>query len=169
MNAAIIIGRFNPPTTAHGVLIQHLLSIPNVKHFIFIIDGEKSSLNKDKNPLSGEYRRTLLSGLYPNAAIDVASSPIEVFDILEVQGYVLSDWIMGSDRIDSYRKLIEYVQYDVNLISIDRTNSPIKNVSATCARRAARCGDSILFKQYLHKMDDNIAEDVMKLIERSGA
>ena len=50
----VYIGRFQPPHIGHKQIINRMIS-ENFKNYIFIVNGEKSSQDKEKNPFSLKY------------------------------------------------------------------------------------------------------------------
>lgn len=135
----ICVGRFNPPTKGHDRLFNRIREESKrlgVRSEVFIVEGEKASKDKMKNPLSGEERLALLKSWYPDIHFDLVGSAMEVMDVLEVQNKKPVAWIAGTDRIKNYQKLLEYAGHRKSkVIGLDRTDDT--EISATNARRAA--------------------------------
>ncbi len=111
--AVFTVGRFNPITRGHVVLFQKVFERAfqkNAKPLIFIIDAEKTSVDKNRNPLTGEQRLVILKKLYPKILVELVSNPVEALDVLDVMGLYPITWIAGSDRVSSYSKLLEFLE-----------------------------------------------------------
>ena len=127
MKINLIIGRFNPFT------IGHLKLIPDNTNLtcLFIIDGEKTGSNKDKNPLSVDERINYIKNLkLTNIKIYYASSVIEVIDICDVLDFDIDKVICGNDREYSYTRLFP----ESEIVVYDRSD----NINATKVRKLVK-------------------------------
>ena len=170
----ITMGRFNPFTRGHDLLVKKILKESKkikVKPFIFIIDGEKTSKDKKRNPLSGDQRLSIIKSLYPDISIEVVENPIIGLDILEVLGYEPIIWYTGSDRSESYRKLLDYVGSSCKIKEINRFKGLGRGISATNAKNAVLNNDlesfaSMIPKRLSNKKVVNVFEMIQKQIEK---
>jgi len=150
-------GRCNPPTRGHYVLIRKLEKLAQqhgVRAEMFIIDGEQSGQDKQKNPLTPEQRVAILRGWFPNVRFDIAGSAYEVMEILEVQGKRPTVMVAGSDRAKKYRRLLDYSGFtEAKILELDRDDGDADGVSATKARSAAAAGD---FDEFVRMMPSEV-------------
>lgn len=123
-------GRFNPLSKKHHEIIEDMTTY-NGDHIVFIIDGEKSSLDMNKNPLDSEIRKEVIKSCFPNIKIDVCSSIFQSLEILDVMGYDNIRWFCGSDREESYKKISVNFDANIEIISFERD----VNISATMIRK----------------------------------
>lgn len=124
----------------------------NDHKFIFVIDGEKSSKDKNKNPLNVFTRIKLFEELYPSVTIDCASSVVNCFDILDVMGFTDLTLYCGGDRKSSYISLINSYFSRCDIICQDRND----NVSATLIRKLIRDNNLSEARKYLHSRLNDI-------------
>lgn len=172
VNVVIGTGRMNPPTKGHWILINELLETAhkfNVKAEFFIVDGEKSSLDKDKNPLTADQRIEILRKWFPEVRFDIVGSAFELFDVLEVQNKIPLAFIAGSDRVENYTKLVAYRELKTPVIGIDRETVG-EDISATKAREAAKAKDwnmfvSLMPSQVDIKYHERVYMDLVKLYD----
>lgn len=142
--AVIAVGRFNPPTRGHGVLVKKVLeeskktgAVP----ILFIVDGEQSGKDKTKNPLTGTQREMYAKKLFPGIKVDVVSSAYQVLEVLDVQGLEPIIWFAGTDRASNYRRMLAGEGLQGQVVEVDREAGEADGVSATKARNAAVDGD----------------------------
>lgn len=165
------LGRFNPPTRGHEYLVSEVKRIASELHaipMIFIVDGEKSGRDFEKNPLSGQRRREIIETLY-GVKVDVVSSAYEVLEIIDVMGLNPVGLVCGSDRVKQYESMIRYSGFDCRVFGLDRTRGKASNVSGTSARIAARTGTFEEFKSSMSLlMPDSLIEQVKSCIIEPG-
>lgn len=154
-------GRFNCPTIGHLRILKEVersAKRHGVRGEIFVIEGLKTSLDKQKNPLSGEQRVRILKQWVPSLHFDIAGSPYDVMEILEVQNKEPIEWVTGADRVQNYEKLLaSYGFKRTNVYGIERDESSmLGRVSATKARAAALAGN---FEEFLTMMPNDIDRD----------
>lgn len=166
-NVVIAVGRLNPPTRGHEVMVQELKRTAlklNSRPMLFIVDGEKSGKDKRKNPLTGKQRFDLAKKLYSDIEIDVVNSAFEVLEVLDVQGLKLRAWIAGSDRASNYRRLLSSEKLEGEIVEVDRFAGEADGVSASAARKAALEGD---LEEFAYHMPESLNEqDLRDLAER---
>lgn len=167
--ASFCVGRFNPITKAHGEIIDRMISDDNDNDiFIFVVDGEQSSRNKDKNPLGISRRLSVFRNIYPRwinnkrVIIESVSNMFECFDVLDVMGYMDLLLYCGTDRLATYRKIVNSYNIRCDVICQDRND----NVSATAVREAVRSNNLELAKSLLHpNINDDDIENIFKDIK----
>jgi citrate lyase synthetase len=170
--AVIAVGRMNPPTRGHAVLVKRVKEEAkrlNARPILFIVDGEKSGQDKAKNPLTGEQREAYAKRLFPGVQVDVVSSAYQVLDVLYVQGYEPAVWIAGSDRSRNYQRMLEGASLTGKVVEVDRDAGEADGVSATAAREAALAGDWEGFKALTPVgASDELIADMMKNIREAN-
>lgn len=167
-SVVIVAGRFNPITEGHRVLIELAKKKADeigVELAAFIIDGQITGKDKDKNPLTGEERLKYFKEFFPQVPVDLSSSAYEVLEILDVQGIRPAYWVAGSDRSSNYKKLMAFYGLGGEVIVVDREAGEADGVSATAARQAAREGNWLGFKDQMPQgVNDDILMDLMNKI-----
>lgn len=189
---AIFIGRFNPPTSGHFNLLDKLKAFiiktrrthsidPTV--FIVVVDGELSSKDANKNPLSAAERIALMSK-HPSCAgckFVIAKTAIDGFNKMRDAGYEPILIAGGDDRSSGYIKIlqdydpsIERIEFSIKRNKIDPSQSAnildhissddYNIFSSTLARHAALKGDINAFRT-ITGLDDPIASQVMEKIK----
>ena len=165
------LGRFNPPTRGHEYLIsevKNLASKLQATPVIFIVDGEKSGKNLEKNPMSGQDRRDLISYIH-GVKTDIAGSAYEVLEIIDVMGLDPVGLVCGSDRVRQYESMIKYSGFSCPIVGLDRIRGLASNVSGTSAREAARHRSFEDFKRLMSpSMPDSLIEQVRSCIIEPG-
>ncbi len=156
-------GRCNPPTQGHWVLIRKLEELADqlgVRAEMFVIDGEQSGQDKQKNPLTPEQRVAILREWFPRVRFDIASSAYEMMEILEVQAKRPVVMVAGSDRAKKYRRLLDYAGFvSAQIMELDRESGEADGVSATKARAAAEAGD---FEEFVRMMPSKVGFDSLR-------
>ena len=167
-------GRMNPPTKAHEKLIKSVAKYArknNSDHAIFI----SKTHDRDKNPLSWEYRKRILERMFPGVLF---SSNKDINTPMKAL-YELGKWyddvtmIVGGDRAKEFeKKLIKYApEWGIKkykLINIGDRNddtSDISLISASMARKFAREGEFEQFKELMPtRMTGNMIKDIYERI-----
>lgn len=170
--AVITVGRMNPPTRGHAVLVQRVLDIAKqtgATPILYIVDGEKSGKDKSRNPLTGQQREAYAKELFPGIKVDIVSSAYEAVEVLEVQGMVPAVWVAGSDRASNYRKLLSSANLIGEVVEVDREAGEADGVSATAARAAAHAGNMAEFAAHMPTgMSVETLAEMMKMIREAG-
>jgi hypothetical protein len=162
-HAAFCFGRMNPPTVGHGQLIDVVAKASQGgDYFIFVSQTQDAK----KNPLDYSTKVKFIKALFPDQASHVVYAP-ELKTIMQVAswlynaGYRAVTFAAGSDRLDSFKKLLTdyngkeggnvYYKFDsINFVSSgdrDPDADGIAGVSASSAREAASQGNFELFAQ----------------------
>lgn len=169
----ITVGRFNPFTKAHKALVDRMIQEANEDSafpLVFIVDNEKSSKDRKRNPLSGQERREIIRKVYGSKVIvDIVDNLSEVPDILFVRNFRIKKWFAGSDRVLGYRTFLENVGIKGDVMEFDRLSGSLKDVSATKARECAVSDDYLGFKDNLPELPEDYLTGLMKVVkERHG-
>jgi len=147
----VFIGRMQP------IHLGHIKIIKKMKNpVVVLVKGAKSSLDKNRNPLSAEVQSRLLKKSIPNVKIIIAKNGYlpEIFSTLREDLHLEATKLYaGEDRLDSYKKQIERAnekldapqKYNLEYVKTDRFTS------ATKVREVIRSGDEKEFKKLMPK------------------
>lgn len=156
-------GRCNPPTGGHYAMIENLEQLARdlgVRAEMFIVDGETTGQDRQKNPLTPEQRVKILREWFPNVRFDICSSAYDVMEVLEVQNKKPLVLIAGSDRAKKYRRLLDFAGFTTTAIQeLDRDSGNANGISATKVRQAVRDGN---FELFLEMMPSNVGTQSKK-------
>ena len=162
-HAAFCFGRMNPPTVGHAQLINTVAKASQGgDYFVFVSQTQDSK----KNPLDYATKVKFIKALFPDQASHIVYA-LELKTIMQVAewlynaGYRTVTFAAGSDRLDSFKKLLTdyngkeggnvYYKFDtINFVSSgdrDPDADGIAGVSASSAREAASQGDLAAFAQ----------------------
>jgi len=113
--AAVMVGRMNPPTRGHYKVIDtmkaYMRNNPDLNlaaPVVVVVEGEKTSQDKSKNPLSAEDRIKFMqaSGQANGVQFLTAPSGFAAFEAVRRAGYEPISVAAGSDRADNYIKIL---------------------------------------------------------------
>jgi uncharacterized protein YneF (UPF0154 family) len=115
--AAVIVGRFNPPTIGHYAVMtavkKYIKSHPELKlealPFVVVVEGEKTSKDKKRNPLSGDDRISFMkaSGRADGVRFLKAGSAMDAFQAVRRAGFEPIAVAAGSDRAKNYLDMLD--------------------------------------------------------------
>lgn len=163
-------GRCNPPTSGHFELIKRIKGLAeelNLPAEFHIVDGEQSSKDLVKNPLTPEQRIAFLRSYFPTVRFEISQSAYDSMEVLEVQNKAPAFMVAGSDRAKKYRRLLDYSGFSsAQIIEVDRTRGVAQGVSATAARAAAKAGDYEEFSRMMPSDFDQTRE-VFNLVRKA--
>jgi hypothetical protein len=162
-HAAFCFGRMNPPTVGHAQLINTVAkAAQGGDYFVFVSQTQDSK----KNPLDYATKVKFIKALFPDQAGHVVYASelktiMQVAEWLYNAGYRSVTFAAGSDRLDSFKKLLTdyngkeggnvYYKFDaINFVSSgdrDPDADGIAGVSASSAREAASQGNLEAFAQ----------------------
>lgn len=189
-NAVVIIGRFQPPTKAHFMLIdkakKHIRlhgehQKLSVHPIVVIINGTKTSHDHQKNPLTISERKFIFkhSGKANGVKVLVAKDAFDAFIKVREAGFEPFVIGGGDDRIDGYLDILAENFLDEHGGKIKRkklsgikdrisasgkgSDIPMEGVSSTLARKAAKNEDFPSFLA-LTNMDEKMGKKFFKII-----
>ena len=115
--AAVMLGRFQPPTRGHYKVIDSLKRfIRENKHLnlqekpiVIVIEGKKTSEDKSRNPLTTDERISIMqaSGKANGVLFLKAGSAFDAFEAVRRAGYEPVAVAAGSDRAKGYLQLLD--------------------------------------------------------------
>ena len=100
-------GRMNPPTIGHAQVFKTMASVGG-EYQIFLSQTQ----DKKENPLSYEDKIRFIKDLHPQYAGHIVSNRelntvVKVASYLYDKGYRHATFVAGSDRLDSFKKLLK--------------------------------------------------------------
>ena len=155
-------GRMNPPTAGHEQVFRTMANVGG-DYQIFLSQTQ----DKKENPLSYEEKIRFIKALHPQYADHIVenrelNTVVKVASYLYDQGYRQVTFVAGSDRLDSFKKLLTQYNgvegkahgyYNFELLDFESSgdrdpDSPgVAGVSASKARVAAANNDFDEFKK----------------------
>ena len=104
--ASFAVGRFQPPTIGHALMIQEVINSPG-DAFIFV---SSATTPKSSNPLTAAQKIAALEKMFPSGVTFVDTSecdpkcggPVQANNYLREQGYTDITLLAGSDRAESF-------------------------------------------------------------------
>jgi hypothetical protein len=144
--ATVFFGRFQPVTKAHTLIMLDMKSkYPSAEPFVYIIKGEKSSLDKERNPLDLAMQRKLIEKstkkkVKGKNVKEIPSGFIgEIIADLRKQNYEPIAIFCGTDRVKTYQDQINRYKERLNInIRIEETKRTDEDISASKVREAIK-------------------------------
>jgi hypothetical protein len=167
--AAVVIGRFQPPTLGHYAVIdmvkKYVIDNQNLlldaMPIVVIIAGKETSKDKVKNPLSGDERVRFMtgSGKADGVKFLIAGSAYDAFEKVREEGYEPVAIAAGSDRASKYLEMLD------KYFEKSEDGKTIKHVAITLDRDET-VSDNADDKQ--SKFDKNAANaDILKYVDET--
>ena len=172
----IAFGRFNPPTTGHGKLLDTVASSSDEDDYMIV--PSRSQDNK-KNPLDADTKVSVMQKMFPkhkNKIVNDANNRT-IFDVLKKahnDGYANVRIVGGGDRVKEFDKLAndyngKLYQFDnLEVMSAgdrDPDSDDVTGMSASKQRKAAAEGDIKAFMKGVPKsLSQKDAEELFKKI-----
>ena len=153
--ASFAVGRFQPPTIGHALMIQEVMKSPG-DAFIFV---SSATTPKSSNPLTAAQKIAALKKMFPRGVTFVDTSecdpkcggPVQANKYLREQGYTDITLLAGSDRAETFGpdapmwdsgKKAEIPVPPPKFKALTRTEGTgATAMSGTKARKLARDGD----------------------------
>jgi len=171
----IFVGRFQPFTLGHIKVLKKLHKANGLDVVILIVRGQKHDFQK--RPFSEKIQMQLFKAIkseykfIEDAIIIHNAAPDTIFNALRPK-YEPVLWGVGTDRVDSYSKMINKYKSELNSIE-DFNTYEIKrddnNISATKVRQAIIDDDEESFKsntpKSMHKFFKKLKDILIKLPE----
>lgn len=164
MKVSLVIGRFNPPHKGHVALIQEAAKQAPVT-FVLVVEGKKSSQDKEKNPLPGSERVKLLNSVLPSKCKAILASGAYIPDVFEkehpedltlVKDNQLTIFC-GADRVNSYKGMAPRIDKALGTTTtVKELDFDRAGVSASKVRELMRAGDFTEAQKYLPYPVDKI-------------
>ena len=164
--AVMAFGRMNPPTIGHQKLVDKIKSLPG-DHYVFLSQSQKPKTD----PLAFVDKLRYAKFFFPNVTVGhpEVKTIIQAMQKLEELGYERIIYVAGSDRVDSFTKLLNQyngqadksgnIPYSFKLIQVVSTGERdpdadgAEGMSASKMRAAAAEGDLESFKQGVPQQD----------------
>jgi hypothetical protein len=172
-------GRFNVPTTGHGLLAKKVVDTAKSFKADHIVYASRTQDAK-KNPLDVDTKVKYLKKMFPGINFKAANEDVRTFiemaAKLSGEGYKNLVMIAGSDRIEEYQKLLDkYNGKDFKFNSIKVVSSGERDpdadgtagMSGTKMREAAIKGDFKSFRSGIPKtLSDKEAKELMEKVRK---
>lgn len=145
-DVSVAIGRMNPITKGHELVIQKLLEHSRDYHsvpVVIIIEGVESSKDKLKNPLTGDERIHFINEIFPGLKAISFPNAAEAFKQLKENDYNVISLITGSDR--DYSTLLKTYNHSRGITILEDNNDKIYVVNnpRTLDRNEWRYSDGV--------------------------
>ena len=158
--AVMAFGRMNPPTIGHQKLVEKIKSIPG-DHYVFLSQSQKPQTD----PLTFTDKLRYAKFFFPSVTVGhpEVKTIIQAMQKLSELGYERVIYVAGSDRVDSFTKLLNQyngqadksgnVPYSFKSIQVvsagerDPDADGAEGMSASKMRQAAADNDLESFKQ----------------------
>mgnify|MGYP000179030356 CR=1 FL=1 len=171
--AVVAFGRMNPPTIGHEKLVDAIKSQQG-DHFVFLSHSQKP---KD-NPLPYNIKSQFVQAAFPDVTVgdENVRTIIQVLQKLEEKGYDRVVYVAGSDRVESFKELLnkyngkDYTFDSIEVVSAgerDPDAEGAEGMSASKMRAAAAAGNKEAFAQGLPKRLQRDWENVYSAV-RTG-
>jgi len=149
----MFVGRMQPPSIAHVKIIEDMKKkYPSAEPVIFIVKGEGTGLNKEKNPLDFNTQKRLLQTSTKNLTKNIYEIPSaflgEMLKTLREQNMEPIAIFCGTDRVKSYQQQIDRYKLKLNLnIKVEEIHRTGEDVSASKIRDAIKQNDFETFSK----------------------
>lgn len=195
-NAIMAPGRYNPPTIGHQAMVKLLIkkakelstAESKVIPVVVIVAGAKSSMDKQKNPLSADERVKIFEKRWGNQVkVLVSADPISAAKELQDQGINATFVVSGSDRsykdvLDKYAPIDGFEHHAVPMPSerqkpldqeafladLEKTGKTpdISAVSGSLAKKAVQLGYRKAFRALVQDHGTPSDADVDKIFDK---
>jgi hypothetical protein len=180
----IAFGRFNPPTTGHGLLINIVRKeAQRLRADALIFPSQ--SCDPRKNPLPFREKVTFMRQLWGDVMhfsdSTAIRTPFDALVALSAMGYDAVYVVVGSDRAPEFRNFARYIKprtadpkfiklahYEVLVAGGDRNpdSDDVSGMSASKMRAAAARGDFTTFRSGVPTQNVTLAKQLYKSVRR---
>lgn len=161
----IAVGRFNPPTRGHSILVEQLQSSARslqAHPHVLVVEGAKSQNDTHRNPLSGIQRVDILQQWFPQVQVSLVSSAYNAMDWVRENHFQLAAWVAGSDRATKFEALMRHAgETQAHVVPVDRIAGDAPGVSATLARQAVMENN---WQQFVRMMPRNAHKHSLEIM-----
>jgi len=179
MQAVVVIGRFNPPTVGHETVFTKAIQIArktNSRLVIFV----SSSHDSKSNPIPVEEKITFLKTFFPGIDFRPMTNAYDAIKGLSNEGFDSVILLTGSDRRDSYTKMItrgmekpkddeqkiNLKDFQIITLTRDPDADDVSGASATKMREAAVADDWKTFKAMAPNGSDKLKRMLFDAVKR---
>lgn len=168
--AVMAFGRMNPPTIGHAKLVDAIKAQPG-DPYIFLSQSQKPKTD----PLAFQDKLRYAKFFFPNVTIGnpEVKTIIQALQKVETMGYTDLIYVAGSDRVESFKELInkyngkDYTFKNIEVISAgerDPDADGAEGMSASKMRQAAADDDFDSFKQGVPQQE--LASEMFKAVRQ---
>ena len=172
-------GRFNPPTSGHEKLLDHIKKTAAGEQYMIY---PSHSVDPQKNPIDAETKVLFMKKMFPDHSTNIIYDPsirtiIDALKHADVQGYSSVNIVVGADRQKEFESLAN--KYNGQLYNFDAINvvsagerdpdaEGVEGMSASKLRALAADGDFETFRQGLPKgARGMVARELFNTVQRS--
>lgn len=162
---AIVVGRFQPCHKGHQQIFDMLIK-NHQNSFIIIVRGNKSSSDKNMNPLSLNDQKTLLETAVNNNIGILVHNTSFIPDVIESTLNQYDNFVLycGPDRYDEYLRYIKYTEKIGKKLEVKKVDFNRENISGTNVRNSLINDDFEEFKKLmdsrLHKYFETLKDKI---------
>ena len=184
-SAGITFMRANPPTKGHFLIVEELHNLDTDKKYIYLSHSQDSK----KNPLPYEEKYSFFKTFVDEKYSDVevvysdARSIIEALHELYEKGFDEITVVLGSDRIEDFKRLINLYNGKPNKVGVipfefskvdfiqagnirDEDAGDLSSVSATKQRRLAAEGNYEEFTKGVPTEDESLKKELYNSLRK---
>ena len=184
-SAGITFMRANPPTKGHFLIVEELHNLDVDKKYIYLSHSQDSK----KNPLPYEEKysffKTFVNEKYPDVEVvySDARSIIEALHELYEKGFDEITVVLGSDRIEDFRRLINLyngkpnktgvMPFEFNKVDFtqagnirDEDAGDLSSMSATKQRKLAAEGNYAEFAKGVPTEDESLKKELFNTLRK---
>ncbi len=179
MQAVVVIGRFNPPTLGHEKVFKRAIQFArktNAKPVVFV----SSSHDNKTNPIPVKEKLFFLKMFFPGIEFKPMTNAYEAIKDLADDGFDSIILLTGSDRRESYNKMItrgmekpvgdsqriNLKKFEIVAMERDPDADDVSGVSATKMRKAAAENDWETFKNMAPSGDDELKKMLFNTVKK---
>lgn len=161
----ILVGRFQPFTNGHLKCIQNVYKNRGIKTVICMIETTKVD---DRHPFLTKiilpYYKKLVKNYEEIEDIILIKSAdvVKIGEELGALGLTAATWTCGTDRVQSYSRMVTKYAPDTELVEIKRNDD---DVSATAVREALKAGHEDRFKELVPQVLWSMYEKLKNIME----
>lgn len=169
--AFIFQGRFQPITKAHAtIILDAIRNNKNLEPFVIVVKGTKSGQDKKRNPFDIDTQIDLIRKSTNNQVkyIEVTKSAFieDLVNVVRDKGYEPVKMFAGSDRVVSYRDMIQRYKDDLGInIEVEEIKRTDEDISATKVRNALLEDDFSTFERMTLNLDEKDFEKLQKTLK----
>lgn len=163
----IIVGRFQPLTMGHLKCAEYVWDEYKTPTVLCCIETTKTD---KKHPfktdiLWSSFNKLKQNREYIEDLVKVKSADIvKITDMLSSRGYSISYWTCGTDRYNTYKRMVDKYAPTIELVEIKRDDS---DISASKVRNYITDNDIESFKENtpkeIHRLFDKFRDSMLKI------
>lgn len=179
-NASVFRGRFQGVTKAHKAIAELIRkNSPNNKIIILIVNGKKTSLDKQFNPFIPQVRQKMWKRIMPDAQVVHTDNVFTFLKDFQDSQYNIEQFYIGSDRFQKFNDIAKYfpnitvMQYPqqrqdmpIDINTLRATDIKITQMSSTMMREALKHGLQNVFRKVAPQQIHGMWKQLRELFEQ---